>query len=113
MQKDQVEDELRQVSDELKLKRQQVDKLEKELRQENLNALSIEPASECSISNLTSDASTSAFIKLHSDIKRPLSSVLLGTGFYNRIGSTRKIMGYPRSLQTTAPTKKNPQGVWV
>lgn len=94
------------------MKKEQVETLEKELRKENLNALSIEPT-ECTISSLTTDASTSAFIKLHSDVKRPLSSVLLGTGFYNRIGSTRKIMGYPRSLQTTAPTKKNPQGVWV
>ena len=112
MEEGQIEDELRRVTDELKLKKDKVEQLEDELRKENLNALSIEPT-ECSISNLTTDASTSAFIKLHSDIKRPLSSVLLGTGFYNRIGSTRKIMGYPRSLQTTAPTKKNPQGVWV
>ena len=112
MEEDQIDDELRRVNDELKLKRDKVEELEKELRKENLNALSIEPT-ECSISNLTVDASTSAFFKLHSDIKRPLSSVLLGTGFYNRIGSTRKIMSYPRSLQTTAPTKKNPQGVWV
>lgn len=31
----------------------------------------------------------------------------------NRTGSTRKIIGSPRQLENAVPTNKNPQGVWV
>lgn len=31
----------------------------------------------------------------------------------NRTGSTRKMIGSPRQLENAVPTNKNPQGVWV
>lgn len=34
-------------------------------------------------------------------------------GFFNRPGSTRKIVGSPRQLENAVPTSKNPNGVWV
>lgn len=34
-------------------------------------------------------------------------------GFFNRPGSTRKIVGSPRQLESAVPTSKNPNGVWV
>lgn len=30
-----------------------------------------------------------------------------------RPGSTRKMIGSPRQLETAVPTSKNPHGVWV
>lgn len=34
-------------------------------------------------------------------------------GFFNRPGSTRRMIGSPRQLESAVPTSKNPHGVWV
>ncbi|XP_077516939.1 ras association domain-containing protein 8 isoform X1 [Amblyomma americanum] len=62
--------------------------LSEELRQANLEALSLADA----------------------DHKHWLEGA---GGFFNRPGSTRKIVGSPRQLESAVPTSKNPNGVWV
>ncbi|KAH9372563.1 hypothetical protein HPB48_008719 [Haemaphysalis longicornis] len=42
-----------------------------------------------------------------------LRNLLAKGGFFNRPGSTRKIVGSPRQLESAVPTSKNPNGVWV
>lgn len=84
-----------------------------DIRKENLNALSLE-TSAASILSPNSMIGSSPFVKLHSENlgSNHLNS-LIGSKFYHRIGSTRKMMGSPRQLQTAVASKKNPQGVWV
>jgi len=43
-------------------------------------------------------------------IKCYLERLCLGA---HKPGSTRKMIGSPRQLETAVPTSKNPHGVWV
>jgi hypothetical protein len=90
-----------------------MDEVMMDIRKENLNALSLETSAASIISRSTLNGN-SAFVKLHSENLgiNHLNS-LIGSKFYHRIGSTRKMMGSPRQLQTAVASTKNPQGVWV
>lgn len=68
-------------------KKKQVEKLVHEMKEVNLQSLSVAQPSE-EIRNLLEGGST-------------------------RPGSTRRIIGSPRQLENAVPTSKNPHGVWV
>lgn len=108
---DALQNEIRILEENLKQKHQEMENVMKDIRKENLNALSLETPV---ISTTATSAGVSAFFKLHSERfgQNHLNS-LVGSRFYNRIGSTRKMLGSPRLLETAVVTKKNPQGVWV
>jgi SMC interacting uncharacterized protein involved in chromosome segregation len=104
-----VQEDLKKLDDRMLEKLQQMNAVTKDIRKENLNGLSIENSSYV-------DRSASA------DLSSPLMStsklvaggnVSTVGGFYNRIGSTRKMVGYPRELESAVATNKNPNGVWV
>lgn len=108
-----MQSELRQLEHTLTSKYQEMESVMKEIRKENLNALSLEvPA--CTQLRSESLNPDSPFLKLHSEVMRHNhSSSLLGSRFYNRIGSTRKMLTSPRDLETAVATSKNPHGIWV
>ncbi|XP_046402976.1 ras association domain-containing protein 8 isoform X2 [Ischnura elegans] len=66
-------------------KKQQVERLVRELKEANLQSLAIAPPDE-------------------------LRTLLEGP---HKPGSTRKMIGSPRQLENAVPTSKNPHGVWV
>lgn len=66
-------------------KKKQLEHLVHEMKEANLQSLSIAPPDE-------------------------LRHVFEGP---NRAGSTRKMIGSPRQLENAVPTNKNPHGVWV
>lgn len=66
-------------------KKKQVENLVTEMKEANLQSLSIAPADE-------------------------VKHLLEGP---NKAGSTRKMIGSPRQLENAVPTNKNPHGVWV
>lgn len=66
-------------------KKKQVEHLVTEMKEANLQSLSIAPPDE--LKNLFEGA--------------------------NKAGSTRKMIGSPRQLENAVPTNKNPHGVWV
>uniref|UniRef100_A0A131YP89 Ras association ralgds/af 6 domain family member 8 n=1 Tax=Rhipicephalus appendiculatus TaxID=34631 RepID=A0A131YP89_RHIAP len=76
------------LSEQLSERRRMVAQLSEELREANLEALALADA----------------------DHKHWLEA---SGGFFNRPGSTRKIIGSPRQLESAVPTSKNPNGVWV
>lgn len=76
------------LSEQLSERRRTVAQLSEELREANLEALALADA----------------------DHKHWLEA---SGGFFNRPGSTRKIIGSPRQLESAVPTSKNPNGVWV
>nr|XP_037276178.1 ras association domain-containing protein 8-like isoform X2 [Rhipicephalus microplus] len=76
------------LSKQLSERRRVVAQLSEELREANLEALALADA----------------------DHKHWLEA---SGGFFNRPGSTRKIIGSPRQLESAVPTSKNPNGVWV
>ncbi|CAN8004218.1 unnamed protein product [Ixodes pacificus] len=84
---EQLERELESLDSALEERRLVLDRLAQDLREANLQALSLADA----------------------DHKHWLEA----GGFYNRPGSTRKIVGSPRQLESAVPTNKNPNGVWV
>ncbi|CAN7940305.1 unnamed protein product, partial [Ixodes hexagonus] len=84
---EQLERELESLDAALEERRLVLDRLAQDLREANLQALSLADA----------------------DHKHWLEA----GGFYNRPGSTRKIVGSPRQLESAVPTNKNPNGVWV
>jgi len=108
---DALQNEIRILEENLKQKHDEMENVMKDIRKENLNALSLETPV---ISTTATPAGVSAFFKLHSERfgQNHLNS-LIGSRFYNRIGSTRKMLGSPRLLETAVVSKKNPQGVWV
>lgn len=65
-------------------KKKQVEHLVAEMKEANLQSLSIAPPE---------------------DIKQILEGA--------KAGSTRKMVGSPRQLENAVPTNKNPHGVWV
>lgn len=67
-------------------KKKQVEQLVNEMKEVNLQSLAVLPPSE------------------------EIRHLLEGS---NRPGSTRRIIGSPRQLETAVPTSKNPHGVWV
>lgn len=67
-------------------KKKQVEQLVNEMKEVNLQSLAVAPSEE---------------------IRHLLE------GGANRPGSTRRIIGSPRQLETAVPTSKNPHGVWV
>lgn len=105
----QLDDEIKEVDQKIESKTMQVDVILDDIRKENLAGLSVEPSIQLQIlsSQLNND---SVVAKLHSEVtKGPTCE----NYFYNRIGSTRKMLGYPRELETAVATLKNPNGVWV
>lgn len=76
------------LSEQLSERQRMVAQLSEELREANLEALALADA----------------------DHKHWLEA---SGGFFNRPGSTRKIVGSPRQLENAVPTSKNPNGVWV
>lgn len=66
-------------------KKKQVEHLVNEMKEINLKSLAVLPSEE-------------------------IRHLLEGS---NRPGSTRRIIGSPRQLETAVPTSKNPHGVWV
>lgn len=76
------------LAEQLSERRRMVAQLSEELREANLEALALADA----------------------DHKHWLEA---SGGFFNRPGSTRKIVGSPRQLENAVPTSKNPNGVWV
>lgn len=110
-----MQTELRQLEQTLGSKYKEIESVMKEIRKENLNALSLEvPACTLLRSSALNPGSESPFLKLHSEVMRHNhTSSLLGSRFYNRIGSTRKMLTSPRDLETAVATNKNPHGVWV
>lgn len=66
-------------------KKKQVENLVSDMKEANLQSLSVAPADE---------------VKL----------LLEGP---HRTGSARKMIGSPRQLENAVPTNKNPHGVWV
>lgn len=66
-------------------KKKQVEHLVTEMKEANLESLSIAPPDE-------------------------LKHLFEGP---NKAGSTRKMIGSPRQLENAVPTNKNPHGVWV
>lgn len=66
-------------------KKKQVEHLVTEMKEANLQSLSIAPPEE-------------------------LKLLFEGP---NKAGSTRKMIGSPRQLENAVPTNKNPHGVWV
>ena len=106
----QLEDEIKEISEHIESKIIQVDAILSDIKKENLAGLSVEPSIQLQLlsSQLNND---SVVAKLHSEItKGPTCGE---NYFYNRIGSTRKMLGYPRELETAVATLKNPNGVWV
>ena len=114
---DSIQTEIRNLEEALIKKYKEMDEVMMDIRKENLNALSLETSASSILNSSSYSSSTiacSPFMKLHSENLgiNHLNS-LIGSKFYHRIGSTRKMMGSPRSLQTAVASKKNPQGVWV
>ena len=108
-----VQNELRHLEETLRSKYEEMEQVMREIRKENLNALSLEaPASAVLRNPCATSSSSSPFLKLHSEVMRQSQS-LLASRFYNRIGSTRKMLTSPRDLETAVASNKNPQGVWV
>lgn len=66
-------------------KKKQVENLVTEMKEANLESLSIAPPED-------------------------LKQIFEGP---NKAGSTRKMIGSPRQLENAVPTNKNPHGVWV
>lgn len=66
-------------------KKKEVEHLVNEMKEANLESLTIAPPEE-------------------------LKHILEGP---NKVGSTRKMIGSPRQLENAVPTNKNPHGVWV
>ncbi|XP_046402993.1 ras association domain-containing protein 8 isoform X4 [Ischnura elegans] len=73
-------------------KKQQVERLVRELKEANLQSLAIAPPDELRT------------------LLEAGSSFCLGP---HKPGSTRKMIGSPRQLENAVPTSKNPHGVWV
>ncbi|KAI1301742.1 Ras association domain-containing protein 8 [Halotydeus destructor] len=98
--------ELKQLDELLQVKHDEMESVAKDIRKENIAGLSIENSSSLGIVGVTGLMSAS---------KLPDASENAGpqTGLYNRIGSTRKMVGYPRELRNAVATTKNPNGVWV
>lgn len=109
-----MQTELRQLEETLRSKYEEMESVLKEIRKENLNALNAMevPASSVLRNPALTSSSASPFLKLHSEVMRHNQS-LLTSRFYNRIGSTRKMLTSPRDLETAVATNKNPHGVWV
>ncbi|XP_015913791.1 ras association domain-containing protein 8 isoform X2 [Parasteatoda tepidariorum] len=84
---EQVKEELQMLEAKLTDKQREMEKLMEEIRDANLRSLSLIPAEE--------------------------GKFIAEGNFYNRPGSTRKIIGSPRQLENAVPTNKNPHGVWV
>lgn len=106
----QLDDEIKEVDQQIERKTIQVDVILGDIRKENLAGLSVEPSIQLQLlsAQLNND---SVVAKLHSEVTK--GSTCGENYFYNRIGSTRKMLGYPRELETAVATLKNPNGVWV
>lgn len=86
-------------------KKKQLEKLVNELKEVNLQSLAAASTEE--IRHLLEGLCSNSISKQFSSIFFPSD---LGP---NRPGSTRRIIGSPRQLETAVPTSKNPHGVWV
>ncbi|GIX93687.1 hypothetical protein CEXT_82491 [Caerostris extrusa] len=84
---EQAKEELQELDMKLSEKQKEMDILMADIREANLRSLSLIPSDE--------------------------GKLVLEGNFYNRPGSTRKIIGSPRQLENAVPTNKNPHGVWV
>lgn len=85
-------------------KKKQLEKLVNELKEANLQSLTATSTEE--IRHLLEGKQRIRLPKwVNDDFFRFLGS--------QRPGSTRRIMGSPRQLETAVPTSKNPHGVWV
>lgn len=87
-------------------KKKQLEKLVNEMKEVNLQSLTVASTEE--IRNLLEGKRKIS----HETLKMILNVCLSYLGSH-RPGSTRRIMGSPRSLETAVPTSKNPHGVWV
>ncbi|KAF8796396.1 Ras association domain-containing protein 8 [Argiope bruennichi] len=84
---EQAKEELQDLDVKLAEKQKEIEVLMADIREANLRSLSLIPSEE--------------------------GKLVLEGNFYNRPGSTRKIIGSPRQLENAVPTNKNPHGVWV
>lgn len=103
-------EEIKELDQQLESKTIQVDSILSDIKKENIAGLTVEPSIQLQLlsAQLSND---SVVAKLHSEVtKGPTCGE---NYFYNRIGSTRKMLGYPRELETAVATMKNPNGVWV
>lgn len=108
-----MQTELRQLEETIRSKYEEMESVLKEIRKENLNALNaMEVPASSVLRSPALTSSASPFLKLHSEVMRH-NQFLLTSRFYNRIGSTRKMLTSPRDLETAVATNKNPQGIWV
>ncbi|XP_059351083.1 ras association domain-containing protein 8-like isoform X2 [Daphnia carinata] len=80
-----IGEELAQSDTNVRSLRSQMDQLTQEIKQANLQSLSIAPADDLKI-------------------------LLEG---HNKTGHSRRMLGSPRQLENPVPTNKNPHGVWV
>lgn len=80
-----IAEELAQSDTNVRSLRSQMDQLTQEIKQANLQSLSIAPADDLKI-------------------------LLEG---HNKTGHSRRMLGSPRQLENPVPTNKNPHGVWV
>jgi len=83
---DKLNREQKEIDQELSQRKQEVDKLMKEMKSLNLESLTISPPEE-----------NKSFME----------------GPMGKPGSVRKMLGSPRQLENAVPTSKNPHGVWV
>lgn len=83
---DQLQQEVQDVENQISARKEEIENLIQQMKNENLESLRISPPEET---------------KANLD------------GHIGKVGSTRKMLGSPRELETAVPTTKNPHGVWV
>jgi len=113
----------------LKEKKTEIDSISNEIKNENLTGLTIEYSCGGGILNPSVKSVTTSKLNGESDSMPTKSgedghitinnntmystSTIPRNGFYNRIGSTRKLGRDARDLRHAVATNKNPNGVWV
>lgn len=110
-----MQEELKRLDDNFRMKLQHMDSVSKEIRKENLTGLTIENSGIFVGAGGQVGLASGATKLLLSTSTLPNGGTQSRTvqGLYNRIGSTRKMVGYPRELESAVATNKNPNGVWV
>ncbi|KAH8232551.1 hypothetical protein KR032_009334 [Drosophila birchii] len=88
---DSLKKELLMIEHAIAEKKRQVEQLVNEMKEVNLQSLTVTTTAE--------------------EIKHLLEGQQAAPG--NKQGSSRRIIGSPRQLETAVPTSKNPHGVWV
>merc|ERR1711981_478881 len=88
----QLSKDVKDVEDQIRARKAEVEQLIKEMREANMESLAISPPEE-------SKQFLDAYVNCCIGPPKP--------------GSSRKMMGSPRQLENAVPTSKNPHGVWV